>query len=131
MADTAIALLTKDESGNVQNPYKVLPTLGEIEDVIIERLAKDGELTNDQLTQLIGSSQDEDDGGFEEDTKINNGGLPLVVYRYLQTFPHDGTTAGGVRVETIREALLRYCELDTMAMVLIWEYFTHECGIIS
>ncbi|MCR5620569.1 MAG: DUF2779 domain-containing protein [Treponema sp.] len=130
-ADTAIALLTKDESGNVQNPYKVLPTLGEIEDAIIERLAKDGNLTNDQLTQLIGSSQDEDDGGFEEDTKINNGGLPLVVYRYLQTFPHDGATAGGVRVETIREALLRYCELDTMAMVLIWEYFAHECGIIS
>ena len=25
--------------------------------------------------------------------------------------------------EALREALLRYCELDTMSMVFIWEYF--------
>lgn len=25
--------------------------------------------------------------------------------------------------EPLRQALLRYCELDTMAMVFIWEYF--------
>ena len=129
-ADTAIALLTKDESGNVQNPYKVLPTLGEIEDAIIERLAKDGNLTKEQLAQMIDSIQDEDDEAFDADTKINNGGLPLVVYRYLQTFPHD-ETSGGLHKKAISEALLRYCELDTMAMVLIWEYFAHECGIIS
>lgn len=26
----------------------------------------------------------------------------------------------------LRTALLRYCELDTMAMVFIWEYFYSE-----
>ena len=140
-ADTAIALLTKDESGNVQNPYKVLPHLGEIEDAIIERLAKDGDLEKEQLTQVIRSSTDEDDGGLDADTQINNGGLPLVIYRYLQTFPQspdpdndisfDKSIADKVHIKTISEALYRYCELDTMAMVLIWEYFAHECGIIK
>lgn len=28
--------------------------------------------------------------------------------------------------EGIRQALLRYCEIDTLAMVLIWEYFWSE-----
>jgi hypothetical protein len=26
----------------------------------------------------------------------------------------------------IAKALLRYCELDTLAMVMIWEYWTQE-----
>ena len=28
-----------------------------------------------------------------------------------------------IEFEKLREGLLRYCELDTFAMVLLWEYF--------
>ena len=28
--------------------------------------------------------------------------------------------------EELREVLLRYCELDTLAMVMIYEYFVYE-----
>jgi len=34
----------------------------------------------------------------------------------------DGTDS-----EALTKALLRYCELDTMAMVFIWEYFNDMC----
>ena len=27
----------------------------------------------------------------------------------------------------IRSDLLKYCELDTLAMVMIWEFFNIEC----
>ena len=30
--------------------------------------------------------------------------------------------------EALRDALLTYCELDTLAMVFIWEYFMNECS---
>ena len=59
--------------------------------------------------------------------QINNGGLPLVIYRYLQTFG-ESTLSSDVHKKTIEQALLRYCELDTMAMVLVWEYFAQVCG---
>jgi glucan phosphorylase len=31
--------------------------------------------------------------------------------------------------EALKEALLRYCELDTMSMVFIWEYFHEMTGV--
>lgn len=31
-----------------------------------------------------------------------------------------------VATDALSKALLRYCELDTMSMVFIWEYFNHE-----
>jgi hypothetical protein len=30
--------------------------------------------------------------------------------------------------EQIKQALLKYCELDTMAMVMIWDYWRVELG---
>ena len=30
--------------------------------------------------------------------------------------------------DALRKALLCYCELDTLAMVFIWEYFYHVCN---
>ena len=50
---------------------------------------------------------------------IANGGAALTAYSELQ-FSDD------VKSEALAKALLRYCELDTMAMVFIWEYFNHE-----
>ena len=31
--------------------------------------------------------------------------------------------------EQIKQALLKYCELDTMAMVMIWDYWREELGM--
>jgi len=31
-----------------------------------------------------------------------------------------------IESQEIQKALLKYCELDTLAMVMIWEYFEKE-----
>jgi hypothetical protein len=45
----------------------------------------------------------------------------MIAYTYLQF----ADMIDGER-ELHRQALLRYCELDTMAMVMIWEYWGRE-----
>lgn len=120
-SENAIALLVKDENGDIRNPYKVLPHLHELEEPIIQKIAEEGNLTEAQLRKQL-AEEEEEDAGFDPDTQINNGGLPLVIYRYLQTFG-ESTLTSDVHKKTIEQALLRYCELDTMAMVLVWEYF--------
>ena len=50
------------------------------------------------------------------DESVCNGGAALAAYSKLQ-FSDD------VATKALEEALLRYCELDTLAMVFIWEYF--------
>lgn len=54
-----------------------------------------------------------DDGG---ETTVNNGGAAAVAYCLLQT---DLPTAQE-RAE-LRRQMLRYCELDTLAMVMAWQ----------
>ena len=56
----------------------------------------------------------------DEDMTISNGGAALTAYNKLMF-------CDGVMTDALRKALLRYCELDTMAMVFIWEFFNHEC----
>lgn len=50
------------------------------------------------------------------DESVSNGGAALAAYSKLQ-FSDDVVSVA------LQEALLRYCELDTLAMVFIWEYF--------
>lgn len=83
-----------DGSGEVENPYKWLPDVSEY--------FPEG---------YLAESEDEEDL-----TKINNGGAALTAYSKIQ-FSDLGAT------EALKEALLRYCELDTLAMVFIWEHF--------
>ena len=59
-----------------------------------------------------------EDGAEGGDDRINNGGLANANYARLQ---YDGLSA--TEKERLKNALLRYCELDTMAMVLIYEFF--------
>lgn len=54
-----------------------------------------------------------------EDLTIANGGAALTAYSKLQFTNTQESDA-------LTNALLRYCELDTMAMVFIWEYFYNE-----
>ena len=48
---------------------------------------------------------------------VANGGAALTAYSKLMFCKDD------IWDDALREALLRYCELYTMAMVFIWEYF--------
>ena len=54
--------------------------------------------------------------------ELNNGGAAMTAYSYLQF-----TEVPDAEKERIRKALLRYCELDTMAMVMIWKYRRSVC----
>lgn len=97
-----VAWIQKDENGHVKNPYKLLPP-------VATYLG-----TTDQCLEQIANS-------VAVDTEaIANGGAALVAYSKIQ-FAEDE------QKEALCKALLRYCELDTMSMVFIWEYFNEEC----
>ncbi len=81
-------------NGAVQNPYKLLPPVFE-------------NWSNDQLDKLLSDVED-----------LNNGGAALTSYGFLQY-----TDMTQQERDKITEALLRYCELDTLAMVMLWEHF--------
>lgn len=81
----------RDANGRVLDPYDLL---GErFEDADLQR----ADLEND-------------------DDVITNGGAAMIAYGLLQSGSLDG--AGE---ERLKKQLLRYCELDTLAMVLAWE----------
>jgi hypothetical protein len=80
------------ESSNHYNPYKALPDIFE-------------DVDDDQLDSLV--------EGFDE---IKEGGAAMTAYAKLQ-FGHVPKE----QREMLRDALLKYCELDTLAMVMIWE----------
>ncbi|EDM44940.1 hypothetical protein SCB49_02429 [unidentified eubacterium SCB49] len=86
------------DNGVAVNPYKSLPPLF------------DG-VSNEDLEEAI-------EHATKEDRQIADGGAALFAYAKLQ----DATISEVERAET-RAALLRYCELDTLAMVMIFECF--------
>jgi hypothetical protein len=55
--------------------------------------------------------------------ELDNGGAAMTAYAYLQ-FSHLSEEQ---RI-LYRDALLRYCELDTFAMAMIWDYWGKEVG---
>ena len=78
------------------DPYKTLPPIfgpehSELNDLLF-RLASDG----------------------DDDTAINQGGLAMTAYNYTQ---FSGLSSA--ERQSISDALLRYCELDTLAMVIV------------
>ena len=93
-----------DENGKVMvlNPYKKLPDVRSY-------------MPEDIAARTHGVDQDEDDAGPGD---VNNGGAALAAYGTLQFCDEKSDNA-----IAIEKALLRYCELDTMAMVFIWEFF--------
>lgn len=52
---------------------------------------------------------------------INDGGAAMTAYSYLQFGDLDQNLR-----KSIRKSLLKYCELDTMAMVMIFEHFLEK-----
>ena len=82
----------------VKNPYKLLPPIASYIDV--------SEETVERME-------------LDEAESIANGGAALAAYSKLQF-------SDTVMTDALRQALLCYCELDTLAMVFIWEYFWHS-----
>jgi hypothetical protein len=88
-----------NNDGKVQDPYTSLPPLfKDVDQDVLDRM----DLLYD-----------------EED--IREGGSASVAYARMQF-----TEMGDQEREEIKNALLRYCELDTLAMAMIWEYWTQE-----
>lgn len=91
--------LQLDANGNVRDPYKLL-----------------GERVDDP--DLQGLEELEEDGGT-----VADGGAAMVAYGLMQT----GLLNQAQR-QRLRTQLLRYCELDTLAMVFAWEGLNELCG---
>lgn len=102
-ANEPIAWISCMADGTIDNPYHLLPSV-----------ATYLGLTEEQAQKLEDSQSESVD-----DMTVANGGAALTAYSKLMF-------CDGQMDQALRTALLRYCELDTMAMVFIWEYFLHE-----
>ena len=99
-ADKPLAWIQIDANGHVESPYHQLPSVGELIG-----------MSEGDMAQMELLSTD------EKDFEVANGGAALTAYSKLMF------TTDLRMTDALREALLRYCELDTMSMVFIWEYF--------
>lgn len=86
----------KSDDGTVISPYKQLPQIF------------------DDLTQ-------EEVDGFITDDEIAGGGAALTAFAKMQF-----TRMSEIERQHVIDGLLRYCELDTLAMVMIYEYWLNQ-----
>lgn len=91
-----VAWISVDETGQVSDPYTTLPPV--FSDYTLARL-------EDRLA----------------DETLSDGGAAMTAYARMQF-----TEMSATEVELVRSALLRYCELDTMAMVMLFEFLREE-----
>jgi len=87
----SFAWVLLDEKGTPIDPYKRLPKVF-------------GEFTFETMDRLFG------------DEELRDGGAAMMAYSKLQF-----TEMSKEEREAVTKALLRYCELDTLAMVMLWE----------
>ena len=85
-----------EKTGKVKNPYKLLPPL---------------------LDTLEEDSIDE----FFRGDPVADGGAAMTAYAMMQF-----TQMSDAERTRIKDGLCRYCELDTMAMVFLWEYWDNS-----
>jgi len=85
--------LKKNEQGQIINPYELLPPLFE-------------GIDDDQIEQFLIKGD------------IREGGAAMVAYARMQFAEMSETEK-----KLIITSLLSYCELDTLAMVMLWEYW--------
>ncbi len=93
--------ITKDANGSVVDPYKLLPPI--FSDLDLE--------TMDSLIT---------------DGSIADGGAAMTAYARMQF-----TEMSDTERDRVAEALLKYCELDTFAMVMIFEHWKHELEVVG
>lgn len=82
-------------SDQIQSPYHLLPA--------IDSLMPEGFEALDRLF---------------EDEQLGNGGAAMTAWSYMQH-----TAMSDAEHDALRQALLEYCELDTLAMAFIWQHF--------
>jgi hypothetical protein len=90
------------KTGRIADPYKLLPPI--FSDFDAAELAKVEEF-------LVG------------DGSLADGGAAMIAWARMQF-----TEMSLVERKALREALLRYCRLDTLAMVMIWEWWAMVCS---
>jgi len=88
--------IVQDATKKVIDPYKLLPPIF-------------SDIDLDQMDSLV------------TDVSIADGGAAMTSYSRMQF-----TQMSEPESESVAKALLKYCELDTFAMVLIFEYWKHE-----
>lgn len=88
--------IQKDKSGQIKDPYKLLPPV--FNDLDLE--------TMDSLIT---------------DGSITDGGAAMTAYTRMQF-----TQMSDEECDRVSAALLKYCELDTFAMVLVYQYWLNE-----
>lgn len=88
--------IEKDAKGKVIDPYKRLPPI--FSDLDLETM-----------------------DSFITDGSIADGGAAMTAYARMQF-----TQMSEAESEKVTKALLKYCELDTFAMVMIFEYWKNE-----
>ncbi|RDB36993.1 MAG: DUF2779 domain-containing protein [Spirobacillus cienkowskii] len=99
--------IKKDQHGKVLDPYKCLPPL----------FSDFSECDFDNFNTL-----------FTEGS-INDGGAAMTAYARMQF-----TQMTNSEVINVTQALLKYCELDTLAMVMIYEYWANlleQAGLLK
>jgi len=95
----------REKYGDDMDPYHNLPSL----DVFAEEVKKEGNAFPADF---------DDSDVWNADKQINKGGISKLDYVLLQAGRFNK-----LHTEAIRRASLKYCELDTLSMVRIWEYF--------
>ena len=100
------------DGDKVLNPYKLLDGISSFFPEESQAVVRRAESSLEESTE--GNSQ------------INNGGAALWAYGLLQFCDQDSD-----KKQALVEALYRYCELDTLAMVFIWEYFNDRVAALS
>jgi hypothetical protein len=91
-----------DEGGKVINPYHLLPAVFDGVDM-------------DMLDEVLTA----------EEGEIRDGGAAMIAYAQMQF-----TEMSLQERELITKSLLKYCELDTLAMVMIWEDWNEQIKLI-
>lgn len=84
----------EQENGNVLNPYKLLPPV------------------------FDNWTEDEIENTLSEVEGIADGGAAMTTYGKMQY-----TDMNKAEIDELSTALLKYCELDTLAMVMVYEHF--------
>jgi len=87
--------LKRDDHDNIINPYELLPQLFE-------------GIDDDQIEQFLMKSN------------IQEGGAAMTAYARMQF-----TQMSDLEIDSVVKGLLKYCELDTLAMVMLWEYWNN------
>ncbi len=85
-----------DEAGALIDPYRLLPP-------------------------IFDDAEDSDLEHLISDLQLADGAAAMIAYARMQ-FSEMGEEERGA----IEQALLKYCELDTLAMVMLWEYWSKE-----